>query len=351
VPIMFTRAISVAATLAATVSAGFNAGSNSNVAIYWGQGDAQITLPEVCSDASVDIVNLAFVNEFPTAIGEYPGNNFANACEPDKYTLNGKTTKLSSNCPLIGPGIQKCHENGKKVFLSLGGGLPTNYSLPSQELAEYFADFLWGAFGPLTAEWEEAGKPRPFGDVSVDGFDLDLEAWIEGAPFNEYQYINYDHFVNRLRSNYASSGGEYYISGAPQCTVPDSRMAYAIERSHFDFLFVQFYNTLECNTRRGYEGLGKDTTDFTFDAWVKWLNENSANQNTKIYLGMPASSTAALSDPTAYLTPTEAEKLINAYRTAYPTKFGGVMLWEVMRNIRNPICGKPYSTYIRSILD
>ena len=73
---MFTRSIGLAAALATTVSAAFNAQSNSNVAIYWGQGDAQITLPEVCNDESVDIVNLAFVNEFPTAVGEYPGNNF-----------------------------------------------------------------------------------------------------------------------------------------------------------------------------------------------------------------------------------------------------------------------------------
>ncbi|CAI6335761.1 unnamed protein product [Periconia digitata] len=348
---MFTRSIGLAAAFSVAVSASFDAQSSSNVAIYWGQGDAQITLPEVCSDESIDIVNLAFLNEFPTAVGEYPGNNFANACEPEWYTLNGVKTKLSSNCPLIGPGIKKCHENGKKVFLSLGGGVPTNYSLPSQEVAEYFADFVWGAFGPLDPTWEAAGKPRPFGDVAVDGFDLDLEAWIPSAASNEYQYVNYDHFVNKLRSHYADSGGEYYISGAPQCIVPDERMAYAIERSHFDFLFVQFYNTAQCNTRRGYEGLGKDTTTFTFDAWVAWLNDHSANQNVKIYLGMPASDVAVPSDPTSYLTPTEAEKLINAYKSSHPERFGGVMLWEVMRNIRNPICDRPYSTYIRSILD
>lgn len=362
------RSIGFAATLAATVSAGFDAASSSNVAIYWGQGDSQITLPEVCSDPSVDIVNLAFVNEFPTAVGQYPGSNFgivflhhcgtklltsflANACEPEWYTLNGQSTKLNSNCPLIGPGIQKCHDNGKKVFLSLGGGVPTDYSLPSREIAEYFADFLWGAYGPSTPEWKAAGKPRPFGDVSVDGFDLDLEALIPSATSNEYQYINYDHFVNQLRSNYASSAGKYYISGAPQCITPDVRMAYAIQRSHFDFLFVQFYNTPQCNTRRGYESLGQKSTDFTFGSWVTWVDAHSANQQVKIYLGMPASTQAVPSDPSSYLTPTEAEKLINAHRTTHPTRFGGVMLWEATKSKRNPICGKPYATYIRSILD
>jgi chitinase len=73
----YSRAALVAAgLLAPTVSAAFSAQSSTNVAVYWGQGYAQIDLSEVCNDDSVDIVNLAFVNQFPKKIGEYPATNF-----------------------------------------------------------------------------------------------------------------------------------------------------------------------------------------------------------------------------------------------------------------------------------
>lgn len=64
--------------LFASVSATYGGGSGS-VAVYWGQGNAQIPLSEVCQDPSVDIVNLAFVNVFPKEIGDYPGTNFGKA--------------------------------------------------------------------------------------------------------------------------------------------------------------------------------------------------------------------------------------------------------------------------------
>lgn len=74
----FTRSIA-AGLLASSVSAVFNAASSSNVAVYWGQGSYQITLTEVCNDPSVDIVNIAFVDGFPVAIGDYPMTNFGSS--------------------------------------------------------------------------------------------------------------------------------------------------------------------------------------------------------------------------------------------------------------------------------
>ena len=73
---MFFRRATAALALSQTVLAGFNPSSQTNVAVYWGQGSGQISLSEVCSDDSVDIVNVAFVNGFPKAIGDYPATNF-----------------------------------------------------------------------------------------------------------------------------------------------------------------------------------------------------------------------------------------------------------------------------------
>jgi chitinase len=74
-------------------------------------------------------------------------------------------------------GIPYCQSLGIKILLSLGGQYNgSGYALTSVQDAEYMADFLWGAFGPLNSS---ANWPRPFDteDLSneVDGFDFDIE--------------------------------------------------------------------------------------------------------------------------------------------------------------------------------
>ncbi|KAF2000759.1 glycoside hydrolase family 18 protein [Amniculicola lignicola CBS 123094] len=350
----FAAATIAVSFLTSTVSAAFSAGSSKNVVVYWGQGYDQITLTEVCNDPSVDVVSIGFVNGFPKNTQDYPSTNFANACGPGYYTKpDGTVSGLLSNCAGIGPGIKTCQANGKKVLLSIGGGAPTDYYLPSVAVAQYFAKFLWGAFGPQTSAWVDAGKPRPFGDAVVDGFDLDIESFMSPAPNANYQYAYYDAFVNYLRATAFPTGpSTYYISAAPQCIVPDAHLATAIQNSKFDFIFVQFYNTPQCSARAGYNGLSNPSASpFTFKAWVDWLKTNSANPSVKLYIGLPAGPDGAPSDHPAYLTPTEAKDLINYYAATYPTIFGGVMLWEATVSVRNEICGKAYGTYIKDILN
>lgn len=61
--------------LTSTVSAAFNKNSKTNVAVYWGQGNDQIPLSQVCADPNINIVNIGFVNYFPKTVDEYPGTN------------------------------------------------------------------------------------------------------------------------------------------------------------------------------------------------------------------------------------------------------------------------------------
>lgn len=62
--------------LASGVSAAFDAASSKNLVVYWGQGYNQTALSDICDDSSIDIVNVAFVNQFPTKVGNYPATNF-----------------------------------------------------------------------------------------------------------------------------------------------------------------------------------------------------------------------------------------------------------------------------------
>jgi chitinase len=127
----------------------------------------------------LDIINIGFVNVFPDspeALEDYPGSNFGNQCGASVYTVNGEPTKLYSDCHQIVEDIPLCQTAGKKVFLSFGGGYPADGQfIASDTSGEEFADFIWGAFGPPTDAWTNAGKPRPFGDIIFDGFDFDIE--------------------------------------------------------------------------------------------------------------------------------------------------------------------------------
>ena len=170
-------------------------------------------------------------------------------------------------------------------------------------------------------------------------------------PFPNYKYANYDKFVARLKNTLFPTGpGSYYISSMPQCIIPDSHLADAISKSHFDFIFAQFYNTAECSTRAGYNGLTTSTTTFTYTAWVNWLKANSFNKRVKLYLGMPAGTAGVPSDPASYLTITEANALVKAYAVKHADIFGGVMLWEATVSAKNTKCNRGYSSWIKDIL-
>ena len=175
-PSTFTRAAFAAGLLASGVSAAFDNAAKTNIAMYWGQGNAQIPLSEVCADPNIDIVNIGFINAFPSVVGSYPGSNHANACGSEVYydPVLKKDSKLYSSCPGVGDAITACQKSGKKVMLSLGGGWPTDYYLPSPEVAQWTAEFLIKAYGPPTAAWKAAGRPRPFGEAVVDALYIDI---------------------------------------------------------------------------------------------------------------------------------------------------------------------------------
>jgi chitinase len=232
-------------------------------------------------------------------------------------------------------------------LLSLGGGYPTDYYLPSEEVAADFAKFLMGAFGPVTDAWTAKKGPRPFGDAVIDGFDLDLEATVDAVPNKDDIFSNYGYFVNQLKSIQDS----LLITAAPQCEVPDPRLADAIIKAPFDMIFTQFYNTDACSARLGYQELSTKGTGFTFGKWADWLKANSKNPDVKLYLGLPAGEAGAPSYPAHYLKPKEANDLVKKWKKDYSSIFGGIMLWEAQVNKKNVDNCKTYSSWMKLVLD
>lgn len=99
--------------------------------------------------------------------------------------------------------------------------IPTDQSIDNDASAVAFSEFLWGAFGPVVEGYD---GPRPFGDAVIDGFDFDIENVLKEGQDPSALYRGYAKMITTLRSSYPleKKTKDYYISGAPQCVVPDA---------------------------------------------------------------------------------------------------------------------------------
>ncbi|KAK4691427.1 hypothetical protein P7C71_g5573, partial [Lecanoromycetidae sp. Uapishka_2] len=278
----------------------------------------------MCQDSSVDIVVLAFLTTF-FGPGGYPEVNFGAACAStvsEAMTAKGATGLLS--CPTMAQDITACQNAGKKVLLSLGGSIATS-AFSSDSQADQFATTLWDLFGSGTGE--DAGL-RPFGDVKVDGFDLDNE---------DHSTAFYSAFVSALRTTmFADKTRTYYISAAPQCPRPDASIPLDAMQS-MDFVFVQFYNNGDCNV--GASGF--------VDSFKAWSSDLSAKgTGPKLYIGAPGCETCAGAG--SYVDPTTISSVISSVKDV--SNLGGVMLWDGPESLTNVNAGKDYTQVVKAAL-
>ncbi|KAK2010409.1 chitin recognition protein [Colletotrichum eremochloae] len=325
----------------------FDPTSKNNVVVYYGQGPNQAELIEHCKQPEIDVIILSFVHLFPAQANGYPGTNFGNRCGDQVYPGPGNDpskNQLKSYCPTLNTQIPQCQQQyGKKILLSLGGGV-TAYQLTGQAEGETLATYLWMMFGPKDPKWT---GPRPFDNngqtVEVDGFDMDIE---HASTDNSAGYIA---LVTALRKFYSSAAKRYYLTGAPQCIVPDANMAAMISSVKFDMIFVQFYNTPICSAAtwvsrnpsyvpgQSFQGAG-----FTFDSWVQWLS-NTPSRDAKVFITLPGSPDAA--NQGNYINHVQAKNLISAYYCR--PSFGGVAVWEATRGANNPYNGKSFQATMK----
>ncbi len=188
-------------TLALAALAAVPALATPAVNVYFGQsGQATDRLRNYCDNSSFEYVTLGFINNSPEqdpSSLKYPGSDFSSHCIAAKYhdPVKNLDTKLLAQCGQLSADVRYCQKKGKKVLLSVGGEWQTdgsaNYTVSTKAQGEYFADFLWGAFGPYNAAWTKA---RPFDDFYgaddddkhfvFDGFDFDLEHKFGKPPFS-----------------------------------------------------------------------------------------------------------------------------------------------------------------------
>ncbi|KAJ6507025.1 glycoside hydrolase family 18 protein [Mycena sanguinolenta] len=261
----------------------------------------QQTIANYCQDTCIDVIPIAFVDSFLNGV---PDLNLGNASPfPDgvsrELNLFHQTCDdngASGTCASIAAGIQACQAMGKIVTLSLGGGGTTTARFASDADATNFATTIWNSF------LGGSGGHRPFGSAVLDGVDLDIESGTN---------TGYAAFATRIRSLWSSASKPYYLSAAPQCVFPDAWVGNALDTVWFDSIYIQFYNIYQ-----------------SWNYATQWLPHLFANPNVKLFIGAPASPTAA--NAGEYVPASTLGSIASASRALNPSRFGGVMLWQAI---------------------
>ncbi|KAI9317125.1 class III chitinase [Dichotomocladium elegans] len=301
-----------------TLGSAFDIGCNSNVVGYWGQNSYgaangadtanwQKPLRTYCQDDTIDMFPIAFLTTF-FGTGGKPVINIANTCNTvDQPVFPG--TELANCTSVLQEDIKYCQSRGKAVTLSLGGATG-GVGFPSEQQASAFADTIWNDF------LGGSSNTRPFGSAILDGIDLDIEGG--GSAY-------YPTFLNALKRHFDASSRKYYVTAAPQCVYPDANLQNTINAFPVDAIFVQFYNN-PC----GLQTYGQ-AANWNFGQWDYWARNISPNPNVKVYIGAPASSTAAGS---GYVPLATLQNIARQTRQQFPS-FGGVMYWDASQAYAN----------------
>ncbi|KAK3187093.1 Chitinase 2 [Lecanicillium sp. MT-2017a] len=321
---------SVAAAGAVSIAPRQASGQN---VVYWGQnGGGTIEnndLAAYCtSSAGIDVLVLAFLYQYGNG-GNIPSGTIGQSC----YI---STAGQGQNCEALTSAIKTCKDAGVKIILSLGGAT-SSYSLQSQAQAEQISQYLWDSYGNSG----NTTVQRPFGSNFVDGFDFDIEV-NRGSEY--YRYM-----IAKLRDNFATDPqNSYYITGAPQCPIPEPNMGEIISTSKFDYIFVQFYNNNNYTVPCALPINGN--APFNYNNWTAFISD-TPSADAKIFIGVPASPLAANGSPggaTYYATPEQLAGIINDYKS--DAHFGGIMMWSAGFSDANVNDGCTYAQEAKSIL-
>jgi len=215
--------------------------------------------------------------------------------------------------------IQACQQTyGKTILISLGGATYTEGGFGSASEATNVANTVWSMFGPNTSN----NVNRPFGNAVVDGIDFDFESSTQ----------NMQPFAAQLRklmdASTVTTGKKYYLSAAPQCFYPDAADKDMLNGGiPFDMLLIQFYNN-DCGINHFVPGASSQPK-FNYDVWDNWAKTISANQNVKLFLGIPGNVGAG----GGYTSGSALQSAI-AYCKQFST-FGGVMIWDASQTYAN----------------
>ncbi|KAI1110826.1 putative endochitinase CHI2 [Nemania sp. NC0429] len=321
---------------ATAIPASLNARQSSGAknVVYWGQnGGGTIEnndLSAYCTgSAGIDILVLSFLYQFGSG-NTIPSGTIGQSC----YI---SPAGQGQNCEALAAAIKKCQSNGVTIILSLGGAAGS-YSLASSAEAKTIGQNLWAAYGNSGS----TSVQRPFGDAFVNGFDFDLEL----NRGNQY----YPDMIATLRDSFKSDPAhKYYITGAPQCPIPEPNMGVLIDNAQFDYLWPQFYNNNNYTYPCALPINGN--APFNYNQWLSYT-AGTPSANAKIFVGVPAAPLGANGGPggaTYYATPDQLAGIVSSVKGN--SRFGGIMMWSAGFSDTNVVSGCTYAQQAKSILN
>lgn len=298
------------------------------------------------SGRDIDILILSFLDNFGNGI--YPNGNFGDCYVSAQGSLSG-------NCDQIGEDITTCQQNGVKIFVSIGGaGADNTWYLTGDGDAEGVAYSLWNSYAnpAVTA----SGSTRPFGNATVDGWDIDLESTGGSGYPNSYMYLGT--LVNTLRNYFKNdTSRSYYIGGAPQCYIDssvaggDSNMGPSMMAAQYDYLWIQFYNN-ECAANDLFNNTNLNTEtgpggNYNFASWPAVL-QGGASENAKLLVGIPGAPDAGDIDY-YYVHPDNVPSLVDQSKNV--TNFDGIMIYDAGASDEINDNGQNYAQVCKSALN
>ncbi|KAM3566189.1 hypothetical protein ARSEF4850_000857 [Beauveria asiatica] len=303
--------------------------------VYWGQnGGGTIEnndLAAYCqSNSGIDVLVLSFLYQFGRDGNNIPSGTIGQSCFISQ-------AGQGQNCEGLTAAMAKCQSAGVKILLALGGAAGS-YSLQSRAQAEQIGQYLWDSYGNSG----NTTVQRPFGNNAIDGFDFDIER--DGGSSQYYQYM-----IAKMRDNFAKdTSKKYFITGAPQCPIPEPNMGEIISNSQFDYLFVQFYNNNNYTVPCALPINGN--APFNYNNWTNFIS-STPSKDAKIFIGVPASTLASNGSPsgaTYYATPEQLAIITNEYKS--DAHFGGIMMWSAGFSDSNVINRCTYAQQAKHIL-
>jgi chitinase len=159
---------------------------------------------------------------------------------------------------------------------------------------------------------------RPFGDITLDGVDLDIE---------NQDPKGYNGFVDQIQKNFRSDKSHhyYYITAAPQCPRNGGTGDASLEDDVLkktDAVWVQFYNNPQCN--HGSSGFMASVQD-----WA------AAIAPAQLWIGAPDSAGKESATNGFPDIPTTQNEVKQIYGLKNATNIGGWMLWDASTAMAN----------------
>ncbi|KAH0828837.1 glycoside hydrolase family 18 protein [Lanmaoa asiatica] len=275
--------------------------TNLQLSRYWGQNSYgaansntaawQQPIEYYCGDSTIDTFPVAFLTEFYST-GNLPTIDLANTCSTVNDPLFPGTNL--PDCTFLTAGIETCQKAGKIVTLSIGGATG-GVGFTSDSEGQAYAQVIWDIFlgGSSTT--------RPFGTAVLDGIDMDIEGGSQ---------TGYTAFLTALRT--LMNGGNKRC-----CPYPDAYIGTTLSAFAFDAVYVQFLYIY-------VPPISIDGRLIMIGCRDNWAKTVSPNKNVKVYIGAPASSTAA---GNGYVSSSTLATVISQTKSQY-SSFGGVMLWD-----------------------